>query len=111
MPKLWRMQSNPSLPSFPGPLWPGVVAPDRVIKLFIFNQLALLFPLRSDQLTLFKTFVTRRDYYGLSFKETPVSLAYKNHNTSGSSLYIRNALTLNKRKERQDKPIYTYRNI
>ena len=26
--ELWRMQSTPSLPSLPGPLWPGVVAPD-----------------------------------------------------------------------------------
>ena len=23
------MQSSPSLPSLPGPLWPGVVAPDK----------------------------------------------------------------------------------
>ena len=29
---LWGMQSNPSLPSLPGPLWPGVVAPDRVLS-------------------------------------------------------------------------------
>ena len=28
--ELWRMQSTPSLPSLPGPLWPGVVVPDRV---------------------------------------------------------------------------------
>ena len=33
------MQSDPSLPSLPGLLWPGVIAPDRVqsmgqIKLF-----------------------------------------------------------------------------
>ena len=28
--KLWEMWSTPSLPSLPGPLWPGVVAPDRV---------------------------------------------------------------------------------
>ena len=27
---LWGMQIVPSLPSLPGPLWPGVVAPDRV---------------------------------------------------------------------------------
>ena len=27
--KLWGMQSTPSLPSLPGPLWPGVVAPDK----------------------------------------------------------------------------------
>ena len=25
------MQSTPSLPSLPGPLWPGVVAPDRIL--------------------------------------------------------------------------------
>ena len=28
--KFWGMQSTPSLPTFPGPLWPGVVAPERV---------------------------------------------------------------------------------
>ena len=27
--ELWGMQSTPSLPSLPGPLWPGVVATDR----------------------------------------------------------------------------------
>ena len=27
--ELCGMQSTPSLPSFPGPLWPGVVAPDK----------------------------------------------------------------------------------
>ena len=26
------MQSTPSLPLHPGPLWPGVVAPDRVLS-------------------------------------------------------------------------------
>ena len=26
--QLWGMQSTPSLPLLPGPLWPGVVAPD-----------------------------------------------------------------------------------
>ena len=26
--ELWGMQSTPSLPSLPSPLWPGVVAPD-----------------------------------------------------------------------------------
>ena len=31
--ELWGMQSTPSLPSFPGPLWPGVVAPDRVLSM------------------------------------------------------------------------------
>ena len=30
---LLRMQSTPSLPSFPGPLWPGVVAPDWVLSM------------------------------------------------------------------------------
>ena len=27
--ELWGMRSTPSLPSLPGPLWPGVVAPDK----------------------------------------------------------------------------------
>ena len=26
--ELWGMRSTPSLPSLPGPLWPGVVATD-----------------------------------------------------------------------------------
>ena len=29
--ELWGMQSTPSLPSLPGPLLPGVVAPDRAL--------------------------------------------------------------------------------
>ena len=31
--ELWEMQSTPSLPSLPGPFWPGAVAPDRVISM------------------------------------------------------------------------------
>ncbi len=27
--ELWGMRSTSSLPSLPGPLWPGVVAPDK----------------------------------------------------------------------------------
>ena len=27
--ELWGMRSTPLLPSLPGPLWPGVVAPDN----------------------------------------------------------------------------------
>ena len=27
--ELWGMRSTPSLPSLPGPLWPGVLAPDK----------------------------------------------------------------------------------
>ena len=30
--ELWGMPSSPSLPSLPGPLWPGVVAPDRALS-------------------------------------------------------------------------------
>ena len=29
MQKLWGIRSTPLLPSLPGPLWPGVVAPDK----------------------------------------------------------------------------------
>ena len=31
--ELWRMWSIPSLPLLPGPLWPGVVAPDRALSM------------------------------------------------------------------------------
>ena len=31
--ELWRMWSTPLLPSPPGPLWPRVVAPDRVLSM------------------------------------------------------------------------------
>ena len=31
--KLWKMQSNSSLPSLLGPLYPGVVAPFRVLSM------------------------------------------------------------------------------
>ena len=30
---LWEMQSTPSLPSLSGPLWPRVVAPDKVLSM------------------------------------------------------------------------------
>ena len=33
MQELWEMQSIPSVPSLPDPLWPGVVAPDRILSL------------------------------------------------------------------------------
>ena len=29
--ELWGMRSTPLLPLLPGPLWPGVVAPDRAL--------------------------------------------------------------------------------
>ena len=31
--ELWGLQSTISLPSLLGPLWPGVVAPDRVLSM------------------------------------------------------------------------------
>ena len=31
--ELWGMRSTPSLPSLPGPLWPGMVAPDWVLSM------------------------------------------------------------------------------
>ena len=31
--ELWGMRSTPLLPSLPGPLWPGVVAPDRALSM------------------------------------------------------------------------------
>ena len=31
--ELWGMRSTPSLPSLPGPLWPGVVAPEKALSM------------------------------------------------------------------------------
>ena len=31
--ELWRIRSTPSLPLLPGPLWSGVVAPDRALSM------------------------------------------------------------------------------
>ena len=31
--ELWEMMSAPSLPLLPGPLWPGVVAPDKGLSM------------------------------------------------------------------------------
>ena len=31
--KFWGMWSTPSLPSLPGPLWLGVIAPDKVLSM------------------------------------------------------------------------------
>ena len=31
--ELWGMQSTPSLSSLPGPVWPEVVTPDRVLSM------------------------------------------------------------------------------
>ena len=31
--ELWGMQSTPSLSSLPGSVWPGMVAPDRVLSM------------------------------------------------------------------------------
>ena len=33
MMELWGMWSTPSLPSLPGPHWPAMVAPDRVLSM------------------------------------------------------------------------------
>ena len=33
MMELWGMQSTPSLPSLPGPVWPGMEAPDRILSM------------------------------------------------------------------------------
>ena len=39
---LWEVQSTHLLPSLPGPLWPGMVAPDRVLSM---GQIELTFKL------------------------------------------------------------------
>ena len=39
--ELWGMRSTPSLLSLPGPLSPGVVAPDRVLPIYGLNRTKL----------------------------------------------------------------------
>ena len=39
---LWGMRSTPLLPSLPGPLWPGVVAPDSVLYICQIEQFLVL---------------------------------------------------------------------
>ena len=36
--EIWEMWSTPSLLLFPGPLWPGIVAPDRVLSMSQIKQ-------------------------------------------------------------------------
>ena len=38
--KIWEMQSIPSLPLLPGLLWPGVVAPVRVLSMSLTFELS-----------------------------------------------------------------------
>ena len=40
--KLWGMQSTPLLPSLPGPLNPGKVAPDKVLSMGQIEQNSIL---------------------------------------------------------------------
>ena len=40
--ELWGMQSTPSLPSLPGPLWPGVVSPDRAQSIGLIELFEIL---------------------------------------------------------------------
>ena len=40
--ELWGMRSSSLLPSLPGPLWHGVVAPERVLPLCAYTKLTCL---------------------------------------------------------------------
>ena len=31
--EIWGIQSTPSLPLLPGPLWPGILAPETVLSM------------------------------------------------------------------------------
>ena len=57
--KLWGMQSTPPSPSpspsLPGPLWPGVVVPDRVLSM---GQIELNCVHKLNQIALYRTVLT-----------------------------------------------------
>ena len=40
--ELWGMRGTPSLPLLPGPIWPGMVAPDRALSMGLIQQTAYL---------------------------------------------------------------------
>ena len=45
--ELWEMQSTPLLPSLPGPVWPRVVIPDRILFEITYFLYLTLFKLRT----------------------------------------------------------------
>ena len=55
MVEVWGMRSTPSLPSLPGPLWPRVVAPDRVLSM---DQIKLNWVLILNWITWNRTALT-----------------------------------------------------
>ena len=52
---LWGMRSTPSLPSFPGSLWPRVVTPGRVLSM---GKIELNYALMLNWIALNKTVLT-----------------------------------------------------
>ena len=54
--ELWGMLSTPSLPSLTGPLWPGVVAPDRVLSV---GQIELSYVLVLTELLEIELFLNK----------------------------------------------------
>ena len=61
--ELWQMRSTPSLPSLPGPLWPGVVAPDRALSMGLIELTAFLC---STELFEIEMFLTVKPYLHLN---------------------------------------------
>ena len=55
MQELWEMRSTPLLPSLPGPLWHGVVSPNRVLSM---GQIELNCVLMLNWITWNKTVLT-----------------------------------------------------
>ena len=53
--ELWGMRNTPLLPSLPSPLWPGMIAPDRVQPL---GQIELNCVLMQDWIVWNRTVLT-----------------------------------------------------
>ena len=66
MQELWGIQSIPSLPSLTGPLWPGAVAPDRVLSM---GRIELNCVLMLNRISWDRTFLTfkQRTYAKLNW--------------------------------------------
>ena len=55
MMELWGMRSTPLLPPLPGPLWPGVEAPDRALSMGLIELTAYLYETELFEIELFLT--------------------------------------------------------
>ena len=91
--ELWGMWSTPSLLSLPGLLWPGVVAPNRVLSMGICPKVNVIMQLELE-LTYYDSTVQRFNHYTM---RTPTSIIWKVVYSKNRSNLAKSILRLSKR--------------